>query len=73
MWRFLDGVPTPKKTKTDEIIKEKNKEYEKTTRVRKCQANWKIGRTWLTYSKAGNKMFCDICKRHNVTSRNIIN
>ena len=23
MWRFLDGVPPPKKTKTDEIIKEK--------------------------------------------------
>ena len=23
MWRFLDGVPPPKKTKTDETIKEK--------------------------------------------------
>ena len=73
MWRLLDGVPPPKKTKTDETIKEKNKEYEKTTRVRKFQDNWKIERTWLTYSKADNKMFCDICKRHNVTSRNIIN
>ena len=51
MWRFLDGVPPPKKIKTDESIKDKNKEYQKTTRVRKFQDNWKIGHTWLTYSK----------------------
>ena len=38
----------------------------------KFQDNWKIGCTWLTYSKADNKMFFDICKRHNVTSRNVI-
>ena len=48
MCRFLDGVPSPKKTKTDETIKENNKEYEKTTRVRKFKGNWKIGRTWFT-------------------------
>ena len=72
MWRLLDGVPPPNKAKTDETIKEKDTEYEQTTRVRKFQDIWKIGRTWPTYSKADNKMFCDICKRHIVTSRNII-
>ena len=63
MWRFLDEVPPP------ETMKEKNK-YEKTTS--EVQDNWKIGHTWLTYSKADNKMFCNICNRHNVTSRYII-
>ena len=71
MWPFLNGVPLIRKHKPMKPQKKKKPKNMRKLLV-KFQDNWKIGHTWLMYPKADNKMFCDICKRHNVTSRNII-
>lgn len=59
MWRFIDGVSQPKKTKLER--KDYHDNYDKTKRQRKFLTAWTINREWLADSEKG--MICTYCKQ----------
>lgn len=59
MWRFIDGVSQPKKTKADRT--KYNDAYDKTKRQRKVLNAWTINRPWLVDTEKG--MICSYCKQ----------
>ena len=65
MWKYLKGVPPPKKrTADDEGVsdtKAKMKKYESSARMRIFQLSWIHGRPWLRHDKATSKICIVMC------------
>ena len=67
MWKYLKGVPPPKKRKADDEgvsdTKAKMKKYDSSAKMRTFQLSWIHGRPWLRHDKATSKMYCDVCNK----------
>ena len=70
MWKYLKGVPPPKKRKADDEgvsdTKAKMKKYDSSARMTTFQLSiinyiHLISRPWLRHNKATSKMYCDVC------------
>ena len=79
MWRYLDGVPPPKKEKHDNegtnvSTKKIMKKYDSTSspKVRTFQTTWTNDRPWLRHDHTANKMYCDVCIKFGVANKNHI-
>ena len=76
MWKYLKGVPPPKKRKADDEgvsgTKAKMKKYNSSTRMRTFQLSWIHVRPWLRHDKATSKMYCDVCIKFGVNTKNYV-
>ena len=76
MWKYLKGVPPPKKRKADDEgvgdTKANIKKYDSSARMRTFQLSWIHGRPWLRHDKATSKMYCDVCIKFEVTTKNYV-
>ena len=69
MWRFVMGAAPPPPYKKQKLVIGKVILYEVNKRQRTFIQSWTSRRPWLRYEKATNMMFCDMCIKHDVTSK----
>ena len=73
MWRFVMGASPPPPHKKQKLDSTEKKESDKLYEVNKRQCtfiqSWTSRRPWLRYERATNMMFCDMCIKHDVTSK----
>ena len=68
MEKFLTNYtgPSTKKRKTDEEVKQRKQEYDRTVRVREFKSHWLKLFEWLEYHVTNSKgrMYCKICRKY---------
>ena len=75
MWKYLKGVPPPKKRKADDEgvsdTKAKMKKYDSSARMKTFQLSWihgSIGRLWLQYNTIKLPATCNVMCAINLSA-----
>ena len=73
MWRFVMGAAPPPPHKKQKLVSTEKRESDKLYEVNKRQCtfiqSWTSRRPWLRHEKATDMMFCDMCIKHDMTSK----